>query len=94
MKTNSKDKIEKAALLMNLISQRRDIEKQEIELKEYFKGEIKDGILEAGSIVILIERKSRSMIDKKLMEQELGIEQTKHFEKITEYDQVTVKAKA
>lgn len=93
MITQSKEKITKADRLLTLITTRREIEKEESELKEYFKHEIKDGVLEAGSVVITIENKSRESLDKKLLEQQMGAEFVKTFMLVTEFQQVDVKLK-
>lgn len=92
MKTSSKEKIEKARRLFNLIHKRRKIEIEEAELKSYFKAEITYGCLEAGDIVILIEKKSRTSLDQKALAADLG-EDLKKYERVTEFEQVTVEAK-
>jgi len=92
MITQSKEKIEKASRLFALIQSRLQMEKEEKELKEYFKGEITDGVLDAGSIVITIQSKSRTSLDRDGLEKKLG-DELKLFEKITEYEQVSVMEK-
>lgn len=92
-KTISQEKIEKAERFMTVKQARLALEKEEAELKEYFKHEIKDGVLEAGSLVITIENKSRETLDKKSLEQEMGMEFVRQFMKTIEYQQVEIKLK-
>lgn len=90
MITQSKEKIEKAKELLSLIVARRDMEKKEAELKDYFKAEITDGVLEAGKVIITLETKTRTSLDKKAMEEALGKDTVARFEKMTQYQQVNV----
>lgn len=90
MRTQSKEKITKAKRLAKLIEDRKAIEKEEAELKKYFKGEIEGGVLEAGDVVITIEVKSRESLDREALEAELGSKLKKYI-KVTEYEQVNVK---
>lgn len=91
MKTVSKDKIEKAERLAALIEMRKEIEKEEKALKDFFKTEIDvSSFLEAGNVLITIEQCQRAGIDKNLLIAELG-SGYKKFETVTEYQQVTVK---
>lgn len=92
MITRSKEKIKNALKLVSVIEARRALEKQEAELKEWAKKEAKDGVLEAGGVIILIETKNRSSIDREKLAIELG-ERVKEFERVTQYEQVTVKQK-
>jgi predicted protein tyrosine phosphatase len=94
MKTQSKDKIEKADRLFAIIQMRLQLEKEEAELKDYFKAEITDGLLEAGDIVMTLETKTRTSLDKKSLEAEMGAEFVKQFEKVSEYQQLNVKSRA
>lgn len=94
MKTQSKTLIIKADRLFALIQTRIALEKEEAELKEFFKVEIKDGLLEAGDVIIMLETKERVGLDKKSLEAEMGAEFIRQFEKKTEYVQVNVKARA
>lgn len=92
MVTKSKEKIDKARKLLALVEQRREIERQEAELKEFFKDQITDGVLDAGDIVVLVEQRQRVNLDRKGLEAELG-KRIKEFEKVTEYSQITVQRK-
>lgn len=93
MKTQSKEKIEKAERLHALIQARLEIEKEEAELKEFFKADIKDGLLEAGSVIITLETKERTSLDKKSLIEQMGADFVKNFEKVSEYIQINVKAR-
>lgn len=90
MKTQNKDKIKKAKELMFLIEKRKEIEKEEQDLKNYFKDEIQSGVLEAGNIVIMVEEKQRVSLDKEALEIDLG-DKVKKYERITVFKQVNVK---
>jgi hypothetical protein len=93
MKTTSKDKIKKAQRLAEVIELRKQIEKEESELKGFFKDEITDGVLEAGAVIIQIEQKTRESLDREGLEKELGAKLIK-FVKVTEYKQVSVTKKS
>jgi hypothetical protein len=91
VKTQSKEKIEKAARLHALIQARLQFEKEEAELKDFFKEDIKDGVLEAGEITIIVETKNRTTLDRKKLLVELG--DLEKFESQTQFKQVTVKSR-
>lgn len=93
MKTTSKDKIKKAQRLAEIIELRKAIEKEETELKGFFKDEIEGGVLEAGAVIINIEEKTRESLDREGLEKELGAKLQK-FIKVTQYKQVNVAKKA
>lgn len=90
MKTTSKEKIAKARELKVIIEKRRELEKLESQLKDFFKEEITDGVLIAEEIVITIEEKERSSYDGKALKVELG-DKHDEFVKVTKYKQVNVK---
>lgn len=94
MKTKSKEKIEKAEKLAAVIQKRKNIELMEDYLKDYFKDDIGEGVLEAGAIVIMVEQKQRVTLDRDALIKTFGEEKIKQFEKITEYKQVNVTKKA
>ena len=86
MKTVAKSNIELAENLFKVIEARKELEKRETELKEQVKelmGE--ESILEAGSIFISFDERSRTDLDKKKMQQELGLELLKQFEKTSTF---------
>lgn len=90
MRTHNKEKIDKAGLLFSLIQMRLKLEKEEQELKEYFKAEIKDGFLECGEYLIVVEKKSRINLDRSALAAVLGPD-ISDYERIKEFYQVTVK---
>jgi vacuolar-type H+-ATPase subunit I/STV1 len=89
MKTQAKEKIEKAQELFNLISEMKILEERSKALKEYFKDAIESGVLEAGNVIIVVEDRQRTNIDKKLLEKDLG--DISKYETVTEFKQVSVK---
>jgi hypothetical protein len=93
MKTQSKDLISKANELYQVIQQRKALEKAESELKDFFKEKITDGVLDAGAVKILIQKRERTTLDAKALEKELGPKLEK-FQRVTEYTQMTVEASA
>lgn len=91
MKTVAKEKIEKAERLSELIELRKEIEREEKILKDFFKSEIDvSSFLEAGNVIISLEQCKRTGIDKNLLIEKLG-DKYKQFETVTEYQQVNVK---
>lgn len=71
------------------------MEKQEEHLKAYFKTEMgTEMILEAGNVVLILESKSRTSLDKKALEAELGHDVIVKFEKTTTYQCLNVKKAA
>lgn len=94
MKTSNCKKIHKAEELLNILENIKQLKIREEELKAEFKNDIGQGLLEAGNVIILIEQKQRSSIDREKLEAKLGIDRVKNeFEKVTEYLQVNVKRK-
>lgn len=91
MKTKSQALISEAQELFETIQMRQLLEKKEAELKKKFKAQITDGVLIAADIVISIEDKFRTSLDREAMEISLGLDTVKQFEKVTQYQQVNVK---
>ena len=89
MRTKSKANISKAEALFACIQKRLELEKEEAELKDYFKA-LSCPILEAGDVTILIETKSRESLDKDALRSLLGHEIDK-YTRTTQYSQVTVR---
>lgn len=94
MKTQAKEKILKAKELVEIIEIRKILEKRETELKEWAKHEAVDGVLQAGDVVILVELRTRSQIDREKLIEQLGHARAREFETVTQYKQVTVKKSA
>jgi bifunctional ADP-heptose synthase (sugar kinase/adenylyltransferase) len=92
MKTTQKaETISKAQQLSELIEKRKELEKVEKEIKEFFKAIIgNEGVLLAGDYMILISERSRKDVDKKSLAAELG-ERYSQFEKESSYQIVEVK---
>jgi hypothetical protein len=91
MKTiRSQSDILKAQELFNLIEARKEIEKKERELKDYFKamGEV---AIKANDILITLTEKERTNLDKLALTAFLGIDKLSEFETTTHYQQVDVK---
>lgn len=86
MRTIAKSNVELAESLFKTIELRKELEKREAELKEQVKelmGE--ETILEAGPIFISFDERLRTDLDKKKMQQELGLELLKQFEKTSTF---------
>ena len=78
----SKEKLERAEELIELIAQRLEIEKKEKALKDYFKVELKGGgTAMAGDVLISVESAQRKNLSKDLLIAKLG--------DLTEYETVT-----
>jgi len=91
---NDKD-VELALDLLQAIQMRKAAEKLEKELKTHFKGKIGDHtMLKVGNVVISLEDRSRSDIDKVLLEQDHGKDFIKKYSKTTIYKQMSVKLDA
>lgn len=90
MKTVSKTKIEKAERLAALIEMRKEIEKEEKLLKDFFKTELEiSNVIEAGNVVIMKKDCKRTGLDKELLVQDLG--DISKYETVTEYVQIDVR---
>lgn len=87
-----KEILEKAITLMRVIDERKSIEKEEKELKEFFKSYLSqegEAAVLAGNVLIIISEKERASLDTDLMKTD-GID-LKKYEKKTKYQQVDVK---
>jgi len=78
--------------LMEINSLRKQLEKEETELKNMFKS---SGVssFETNAAIILVSEKSRESLDRVSLEVKLGSEAIKEFVKTTTYLQVDVKKK-
>lgn len=82
----SKQKIEMAARLYQLIVARRAIEKEEEELKSFFKVDLKsDLFLKLGRIIITGQWIPKRGLDKDKLLAHFGAEKLKEFESSSEY---------
>lgn len=91
--TVKKEILEKAIQLMQVIDRRRAFEKEEKELKDFFKAYLEEegeASVLAGKVLIVLTEKERSGIDQEMMKAD-GIE-LKKYETKTKYKQMDVKA--
>lgn len=93
MKTTNCKKIHKAEELLEILKTIKQLKEREEELKTEFKNEMGEGLLEAGNVIILIERKTRSSLDRDKLVQRYSEEWVQAYEKNTEYLQVNVRRK-
>ncbi len=90
MKTiRAKSDIEKANELFELIEARKEIERKERELKDYFKA-MGEAAIKANDILITLTEKERTNLDRKALQAFMG-DKLVEFETTTEYVQVDVK---
>jgi hypothetical protein len=92
----SREKIVKANRLADIIRQRKALEKEEKELKKFWKQEIAEvdkahGSMAVGEVVISLTEKSRSGLDRASLEEKFGADVIAAFVKVTNYIQVDVK---
>lgn len=80
--------------LLEVIEQRRQLDRREEELKSYFRTRLKglnvDTVTIGGILISLVE-KSRSSLDRKALEVAFTYEVISRYEKITTYTQVDIK---
>ena len=94
MKTIAKEKVELAERLFKVIEARKELEKEEKALKDTVKEIMGDEkILEAGPILILLDDRQRTDLDKKRMVQDLGMDLIKQYETSSSFQIMTVRAK-
>lgn len=90
--TVKKEILEKAIELMQIIDRRRELDKQEKAIKDFFKAYCEqegETALLAGQILIIISEKERTTVDMEKMKAD-GIE-LKKYERVTKYKQMDVK---
>ncbi len=85
----SKNDVEKASELKDLLEDLKQMQKREKELKEYFKNKL-DGVAKCGDILICIDEKNRTSLDKKELQTLLG-DKIKEYEKTTTYKTISLK---
>lgn len=81
--------------LLEVIEQRKSLDKRESDLKDLFKTKLNShGIntLSVGGILISLVSKERSNLDKKALVAAFGEQMVQGFEKIAKYVQVDVKS--
>jgi predicted phage-related endonuclease len=90
--TKSDEKTKKALRLYELIELRKVMEKEEKELKDYFKTVIgKENGLSAGPVLIVLMDMERTGVDKKLLTAEVGPEVVAKCSRVTHYKKFEVK---
>lgn len=80
--------------LIEVIEQRKRLDKREADLKDLFKVKMtSQGIntLTLGKVLVSLVQKSRTALDKKALVTAYGEEKISQFEKVTEYVQVDIK---
>ena len=91
MRTTKQENLQLALKLFKTIENRKQIEKEESELKEQIKLIMGDEtVLEAGEIFISLDERSRTDLDKNKMKEELGLELLKKFEKTSSFKVLSV----
>lgn len=93
MKTQSVEKIKLAEELADILKQKSNLEKRENELKAYFKNELenKPGVLEAGNVMIIVDQKNRSGLDRTALETKFSVDVIRLFEKTTQFLTISVR---
>lgn len=79
-----------AGKLYAVISQIRDLQKKETELKEQFKSILGEGSFAFGPFVITISDAERSSLDRESLEKILGAK-IKKYERITRFKKLEIK---
>lgn len=79
----------KAKVLYDLIEERKTKEKQEKELKDYFKANFPNGVV-AGDYCIISKQMSRRSLDRDQLELDFGADEIKKYDTVSEYLQLSV----
>lgn len=94
MKTVAKENVEIAQKLFNTIEARKQLEKAEKELKDRVKELMgTEKMLDAGNILILLDDRERTDLDKKRMTLDLGLDLIKQYETKSSFQIMTVREK-
>jgi hypothetical protein len=90
----SDENLRLASELSNVIAKRKEYEKRERELKDYFLNlaDNKAGLLKIGEVLIVITDCERATLDRKALEAKYGADKIKAFDKVTTYLKTEVKA--
>ena len=94
MKTVNANNIELATSLLNTIELRKELEKKEKELKDQVRlimGENK--FMEAGEVIILLDERERTDLDKKTLKLDFGAELIEKYEKTSTFIVMNVRTK-
>lgn len=85
---------QKAALLFDLIEQRKEMEKKEKELKDYFRSVLSAdqiNVVHVGGYIVSVADRVTTTIDRKLMAEILGDDEVRKYEKKTPYQILDIK---
>jgi hypothetical protein len=83
--------VEKAKELFAIVEKRRELEKNEKYLKEYFKEIIGDDSgVRVGPYLVTLTPKSRTGIDRDILIERFGLAAVKEFEKKIPYSEVNI----
>lgn len=94
MKTIAKEKVQLAERLLKVIETRKELEREEKALKDEVKELMGDEkLLEAGPVLILLDDRQRTDLDKKRMVQDLGMDLIKQYETLSSFQVMTVRSK-
>jgi hypothetical protein len=94
MRTQSKSTIELATQLLEVIELRKELEKNEKELKDRVKAIMgEEKVLDTGSVLILLDDRERTDLDKKRLTQELGMDLIRQYETKSTFQIMTVRSK-
>lgn len=94
MKTESKKNIELAEKLFHAINLRKKFEAEETRLKKEVKDLMGESlVLEAGNVIIMIDERIRTDIDKKSLISEMGKDVVSKFEVLRAYEVMNVRMK-
>ena len=80
--------------LVEVVEQRRNLDRREDELKNYFRTRLTGLNLDTvtvGGVLISLTEKCRTSLDRKALEVAFGVDVLTRFEKITPYVQLDVK---
>jgi predicted transcriptional regulator len=90
-KTNSTENLKKAKRFYELTQQLRELNKEQEELKEYFKSLVgDDGGLVAGDITISVDERTRTNFDAKALTEDKGVEFVAKYQNMTVFKVVSV----
>lgn len=86
----SKSESKKAERLLEIVTLKKNLQEEEMELKAHFKEKIVEGELVVGSVRIIVKERVRTNLDRQALKRELGKEY-KRFLLKSSYQELTVK---
>ncbi len=84
--------VAKARELLELTTQRKELEKREKQLKEYFRETLGPGSFDLSGLVVQVTPRARTNLDLEGVRRFLGEVTVKQFEKTVSYTEVSVAA--